>query len=149
MRVAIDPGAGTLVATASLVVAPPGPLSFFLNGEFEIDGVDVDGATSPVTKGEPDDHLAFSPGSRRFSVPAPPAPGETMRLVVRYHGAPGGGPRSISRITPDLTELNLYAAWFPVIEGPQGFDYEIEVEAPQAQRLVTAGAAPPDGVARG
>ncbi|MBI3448731.1 MAG: hypothetical protein HY049_07435 [Acidobacteria bacterium] len=149
MHVAIDPVAGTLIATASLDLAPAAALSFFLNRDFEIDGVEVDGAPVPFTRGDPDDHLAFSPASRRFSIPSPPAPGETMRLVVRYHGSLPGGPRSISRITPDLTELNLYAAWFPILEGPQGFDYVIEVEAPQVQRLVTTGAPATTRIARG
>lgn len=145
MRVAIQPEAGTLSASATATLsaapgsAPPGVISFFLNRDLEITGVEVDGVPAGSTLDNDLERAPFAPSGRRFSVAAPVEMGESVRLVVRYHGRIGGGGRSVSRITSGLTELNLYAAWFPLFEGPQGFDYELEVTAPPVQTVVGNG----------
>jgi hypothetical protein len=145
MRATIDPETSSIVVSATASLSPPAAvadtvISFFLNRELEIDGVEMDGVPVHFALDQGTDHDLFAPSGRRVSIAAPVEREEIAHLAVKYHGRITGGGRSISRISTGLTELNLYAAWFPLFEGPQGFDYEIDLTAPAGQTVVGNGA---------
>jgi len=144
-RVTLDPPAGTVAVSATATLEPPegeagaGVISFFLDRGLEVSGAEVDGIPAAVVLDNDAERASFAPSARSLRVAGPAEPGESVRLSLRYEGRIAGGGRSVSRITAGLTELNLYAAWLPLFEGPQGFEYEIEVTAPESQRIVGNG----------
>ncbi len=159
LKVHLRPDDGSLSARADVALVPDAPgapgttIDFFLNRDLALSSVEVNGAGVRWSLDNDLDRTPFAPAARRITVgvpaamesleaeegaggPGAPAP---VWLAVAYEGRLSGDPGSASRIASYLTELNLYAAWFPIFEGAQGFPYEIEVTAPAGYTVVGNG----------
>lgn len=117
---------------------PDGYLELHLNRALRILSAEVNGAEVSWQVESDQEPFPFAPEARRIGIPAPAGIDE-VRLSLRYEGRLPSGPEALARISPGLTELNLYGAWLPILAGPQGFDYELDVSLPAGQRLYGAG----------
>ena len=128
-------------------------VDFFLNRGLKVGDIEVDGSRADVVMESDIEQFPFAPAARRVIVPAPgpagPGAPRRVRLEIPYEGSLHSGPGGRAPITAGLTELNFYAAWFPLFEGPQGFGYDVEIDVPAGYEVMNGGselpAAPSEG----
>jgi hypothetical protein len=137
LKVRIDPGAGYLQANATIHNPPAS--CFYLHPNMEVSGVFADGKAArfhhDTTKS-----LPFVP-SASFAI----EPEVKEKLLVEYGGSIPleSLPEmvgAVNRIRPDMVELAIYVGWFPIFEGLQVYNFDLEVDLPDDFVTVTNGA---------
>jgi tetratricopeptide (TPR) repeat protein len=153
----LTPRAGRIAVKCDIDIRPVGErtstIDFLLNKRLQITSLEVNGADVRWTVEAETGGFRLAPDARRVTLPAPGvdplrAPHE-VRLELEYEGEIAHEPGSLSRVSPGLTELNIYGAWLPLFEGPQGFTYDLRVTAPAGHRVLSTGLLAPAGAGAG
>lgn len=79
--------------------------------------------------------LPFAPGSAAVVVEAQ----DVQNLRVKYGGEISEVVNGVNMITPQLVELALYVAWYPLFEGLKDYTFEMEANLPQGFLTTTNG----------
>ncbi len=108
---------------------------FYLHKDLLVHQVTVGGRPVPFRL----DSAASPPPYSREAV-ATAVDAQHVRLLhVKYGGEITEVVGGVNMITPDLVELALYTAWFPMFEGMEAFTFELETDLPQGLRTITNG----------
>ena len=61
------------------------------------------------------------------------------QFVVEYSGVIADTANGVNMIQPDLVELALYSAWYPIIDNAKQFEFELTLDLPEGMTTVTNG----------
>ncbi len=149
----VTPRARRIAVKCDFGIRPVGgrtsTIDFLLSKHLKITSLEVNGARVRWTVEAETGGFRLAPDARRITIPSPGAdpirsPHE-VRLELEYEGEIAGDLDSLSRVSPGLTELNIYGAWLPLFDGPQGFPYDLRVAAPAGHRVLSTGRPEPAG----
>lgn len=123
LKVRISPASGRI--EGEVRIQRPPASAFHLNGNLEIRGMAADGRSASFHK-EPSSRVVVEADCHE-------------ELQVDYGGCLKEIMHSVNMIQPDLVELALYSAWYPLMEGDRPFDFELEADLPSDFIPVTNG----------
>jgi hypothetical protein len=131
LNVRIDPADHAI--RGSMTVANPPASRFFLNNRFKILSVSMDGESVPFRR----DSTSYMP----YTVGTAVIIGKPVRGDVRieYDGTLPDTVNGVNMINPGLVELALYAAWYPMFEKVDHFNFELDADLPSDFLAVTNG----------
>jgi hypothetical protein len=132
---------GDLTLTIAAGQTPLSSARFYMNKNLRIESLtcpicDVNGFTVSTT-----DHYQFMIDSEavKASFLRPLAPGETIRIRIRYSGKIPTDPGP-SIYTREWVELAVYAGWFPYDSDSNNFTYDISVKLPSSYKVASSAA---------
>lgn len=128
IKVRIEPSLHRL--EAEVLIRNPPAARFYLQPHFTISEIIAGGKPARF-------HREASPDSLRphYEVDG----GEAREMLVKYSGEIPDIISKVNMITPDLVELALYSAWYPLYEGMKDYTFEIEVDLPDGFLVTTNG----------
>jgi hypothetical protein len=132
LQVRIDPARHALEAEA-WIQHPPSS-RFYLHKGLLIQQVIADGRWVAF-------HLDASAPPLPYSAGTPVAVDaqDIQQLDIKYRGEIDGVVSGVNMITPDLVELAMYSAWFPLFEGMKEYSFELEADLPRDFLATTNG----------
>lgn len=133
MQVRIDPGRQQLEAEV-WIVNPPGN-RFYLQPAFDIREIEVNGETARFIGDASPDSLQYRYFGTRYEVDAE----QVGELHIVYGGAITTVINQVNMISPDLVELALYSAWYPLYDGMTDYTFDMELDLPEGYTTTTNG----------
>ena len=130
LRVRVEPA--THMLSADVWIQHPPESRFYLYKGFSVRQVEADGKAAPFQLDASAPKLPYSPGAVAFSVDAPKA----KELHIQYGGALSEVIAGVNMISPELVELALYSAWFPMFSDLKECTFDAETNLP-AEFLTT------------
>ncbi len=116
-----------------VIIRNPPDSCFYLNPDFEIDGITVDGKKA-VYQRDLSGRLPYSAG-RRIIVHG----GKCRTLAMTYSGLVDGVINDVNMVNPDLIELAFYTAWIPLFGNNRIFTYTLKTDIPEDFLVTTNG----------
>jgi hypothetical protein len=140
IRVELDPSEHFLRASTSIHFPTDrrGAIELYLNDGFEVASADVNGISAGFSWGSPDETLPYVDAARALIV-APVGETAARSVSIAYHGKISKPLAEVNMVEPDLTELAIYAAWYPVLATGEHFTYRLQVTAPREYSLLSRG----------
>ena len=131
LEIQILPSSHRINGTARIVYPPD--TCFYLNENLEIRSISTNGSPLPFHR-KPEAHLPFSVGSA-VVIDA------TLHneIQIEYSGTIDEVINSVNMIQPDLVELALYAAWYPLFKSNSLFEYALKINLPSNYLTTTNG----------
>ena len=118
---------------AEVIIQNPLDSVFYINKNFKILTLSANGRKIPFHL-VPDETLPMSVGT------AVRIDGEYSGvIVIEYTGTIDDVINNVNMIQPDLVELALYSAWYPMYKGMNLFSYELEIDFPLSYITTTNG----------
>lgn len=117
----------------TVIIKHPPASRFYLNGNFTISHTAADGRDVPHRRDASSKPPPWVIGTAVVVVDTT-VPDE---LLIEYTGTLPDVVSGVNMITPDLVELAVYAAWYPVFEGNALFDFSLTADLPSG--YVTTG----------
>ncbi len=133
VKVWFDP-AGHRMEAEVRITNPPAS-KFYLQPRFEIRELALDGKQAAFRRDDSPDSTEY----RYFGLPYVVEGGGVRELRVSYGGEMPDIINNVNMISPDLVELALYSAWYPLFEGMRDFTFEMEIDLPEGFSLTTNG----------
>lgn len=137
LKAEITPATRSLEAAAGVTIEPLGPdlrtLRLYLYREFTVRHVADSGRALTFTQPKgTGDTLMFSPDATPLDIDLGRAlaSGERLTLLIDYGGPISKTINNVNVISPALTELASYAAWFPKEKENGAFTYHLTVTLP-------------------
>lgn len=125
----------TALARISLEAMPTGPVHLFLHRHFVVDDVQIDGRHTTAVEGNRT--LPYVDVARHLVVANDAA--SPSVITLRYHGAIRTMVDAVNHISPDALELAAYAAWYPTLDQPRRYPFDLTVTLPAAFTIVSRG----------
>jgi hypothetical protein len=133
LQVRVEPATHTLLADAW--IQHPAGSRFYLYKGFAVRQVDADGKAAQFRLDASAPQLQYSPAAVAVSVAAPDA----KELHIQYGGEFSDVVAGVNMISPELVELALYSAWFPMFPGMKECTFEAETNLPDGFLTATNG----------
>jgi len=133
LQVRVEPATHTLLADAW--IQHPAESRFYLYKGFAVRQVDADGKAAQFKLDASAPQLPYSPMAVAVSVAAPDA----KELHIQYGGEFSDVVAGVNLISPELVELALYSAWFPMFPGFNEYTFEAETNLPDGFLTATNG----------
>jgi len=116
------------------IQAPPAS-RFYLYKGFKVASVEADGKRVSFHPDLSAPALPLGPASAAIVVDAPGG----KQLHIKYGGEMPETVAGVNTVSADLVELAIYSGWFPVFKGVSRYDYEMELNLPEAFVAATNG----------
>lgn len=133
LQVRVDPASHKLEAEAKIQHPPSS--RFYLHKGLSVHQVTADGKPVSFHSDPSAAPLPYSPSSAAVVVDAQ----DTQLLELKYGGEISEVIGGVNMITPDLVELALYSAWFPMFAGTKECTLELEANLPKGLLAITNG----------
>ncbi len=133
LQVRVEPAQHKLEAEATIEHPPSS--RFYLYKGLTVRQVAADGKPVGFHLDSSLAPLPFSQGSAAVVVEAP----DVQNLRIKYGGEISEVVNGVNMISPQLVELALYGAWYPLFEGLKNFTFEVQANFPQGFPTTTNG----------
>ena len=120
---------------AEIWIKNPPASRFYLQPKFAIRQVDADGKAAAFHQDTSPDSSMFRYAGLRYGVDA----GDIRELHMKYGGEIPEAINEVNMISPNLVELALYSAWYPLYDGMRDYTFELEIDLPDGLLLTTNG----------